>query len=342
MARPQVSLTLREFALIKAHASWTIRALFLVLFSIASTFAHSAPSSFENAKVQMRQKVYYDRDQHGETYCGCPWRWVGRSGGRIDQAACGYEVRRQPTRAARIEWEHITPAWVMGHQRQCWQNGGRKNCISSDPVFRAMEADAHNLTPTVGEVNADRSNYRFTQLSSSPYQYGACKTRVDFQQRAAEPRDEAKGFVARVQFYMHDWYGLNMSRQQQQVFAAWNRLYPVSDWELERDRRIALIMGHSNPYVTGERTWAVGQRSSGDGLTLLGEAPNRAKPKPAVAPATEHQQISGAIVGNRNSKVYHLPKGCPSYNQVSERNRVLFASEAEAETAGYRRAGNCN
>lgn len=42
---------------------------------------------------------------------------------------------------------------------------------------------------------------------------------------------------------MHDWYGLNMSRQQQQVFSAWNRLYPVSDWELERDRRIALIMG---------------------------------------------------------------------------------------------------
>lgn len=317
-----------------------LRLTILVLISAVSILAHAAPSSFENAKVQMRQQVYFDRNNHGDTYCGCPWRWVGRSGGRIDLSACGYHVRAQPTRAARVEWEHITPAWVMGHQRQCWQNGGRKNCVSTDPVFRVMEADAHNLTPTVGEVNADRSNYRFAQLSSTPYQYGACKTRVDFKQRAAEPRDEAKGFVARVQFYMHDWYGLNMSRQQQQVFAAWDRLYPASDWERERDKRIALIMGHSNPYVTGERTWTIGQRTSGDGLALL-DVHAGADQKPKEVRSVESQLTSGSIVGNRNSKVYHLPQGCPSYSQVSERHRVLFRSAAEAQTAGYRRAGNC-
>jgi Metal binding domain of Ada len=48
----------------------------------------------------------------------------------------------------------------------------------------------------------------------------------------------------------------------------------------------------------------------------------------------------GPIIGNRNSKIYHLPN-CPDYLKVSERNRVSFESEAEAEAAGYRKARNC-
>jgi hypothetical protein len=32
---------------------------------------------------------------------------------------------------------------------------------------------------------------------------------------------------------------------------------------------------------------------------------------------------------------------CPDYNKVSERNRVPFKTEAEAQAAGYRKAKNC-
>lgn len=46
------------------------------------------------------------------------------------------------------------------------------------------------------------------------------------------------------------------------------------------------------------------------------------------------------VVGNRRSGKYHLPH-CSSYSQINIENRVEFASEAEAEAAGYRRAGNC-
>lgn len=49
----------------------------------------------------------------------------------------------------------------------------------------------------------------------------------------------------------------------------------------------------------------------------------------------------GSVIGNRNSHVYHLPQGCPSYEQVAAKNRVPFSSEAEALAAGYRKAGNC-
>jgi endonuclease YncB( thermonuclease family)/methylphosphotriester-DNA--protein-cysteine methyltransferase len=47
------------------------------------------------------------------------------------------------------------------------------------------------------------------------------------------------------------------------------------------------------------------------------------------------------IVGNKNSKIFHLP-GCSGYDRVSEKNRVYFNSAAEAEAAGYKRAGNCH
>jgi endonuclease YncB( thermonuclease family) len=48
----------------------------------------------------------------------------------------------------------------------------------------------------------------------------------------------------------------------------------------------------------------------------------------------------GTIVGNRNSKKYHRPD-CPGYRDMAERNRVFFKSVAEAEAAGFKRAGNC-
>ena len=61
-----------------------------------------------------------------------------------------------------------------------------------------------------------------------------------------------------------------------------------------------------------------------------------AKP-PGVKPQTA---TTGTIFGNRNSKIYHLPN-CPDYSKVSERNRVPFKTEAEAQAAGYRKARNC-
>jgi methylphosphotriester-DNA--protein-cysteine methyltransferase len=56
-------------------------------------------------------------------------------------------------------------------------------------------------------------------------------------------------------------------------------------------------------------------------------------------------EIAGAsqgtvVRGNKRSKVYHLPP-CPGFAAVSPTNSVAFASEADAQAAGYRKAGNC-
>lgn len=47
-----------------------------------------------------------------------------------------------------------------------------------------------------------------------------------------------------------------------------------------------------------------------------------------------------ALIGNKKSHIYHRPD-CPDYLKISPANRVEFKSTAEAESAGYRLAGNC-
>ncbi|WP_462402223.1 endonuclease [Pseudomonas sp. Marseille-QA0332] len=318
------------------------RLLYALLVSLSFfSLAHaSPPSTFSEAKVVAKQKIYLDQasSDMGELYCGCKWTWVGKSGGRVDAKSCGYETRKQQNRAERTEWEHIVPAWTFGHQRQCWQNGGRKHCVDTDPVFRAMEADLFNLYPSVGEVNGDRSNFNYGMVSGVAPQYGQCKTKVDFQQRTAEPRDEVKGLIARTLFYMFDRYKLNMSRQQQQLMMAWDKQHPVTAWERQRNRRIATVMGHANPFVTGERHWTLGYKPVGDGLASVPASQPASK---ATKPSAAQAVAEGAIRGNRASHVYHLANGCPGYSRIAEKNQVIFDSENQAKAAGYRKAGNC-
>jgi len=314
---------------------------FLALsFAVINPALSNPPSTFSEAKVIAKQQVYLDQahSAQGDLYCGCQWEWVGKSGGRIDARSCGLQARKQETRAERTEWEHIVPAWTFGHQRQCWQNGGREHCVSDDPVFQAMEADLFNLYPAVGEVNGDRSNFNYGMASGVAPQYGQCKTRVDFEQRAAEPRDEVKGLVARTTFYMFDRYKLNMSSQQQRLLMAWDKQFPVTPWEIERNKRIAAIMGHPNPFVTRDRTWTAGYQTVGDGV--ISALPTQPTPAP-TAITTTRPMSAGTIIGNSKSHVYHLPAGCPSYEKVSTKNQIAFKSEAAARSAGYRKAGNC-
>ena len=181
-------------------------------------------------------------DAPGSFYCGCKISWQGKKG-IPDLNSCGYQVRKNANRAGRIEWEHVMPAWEFGHQRQCWQN------CSKDADYRRIESDLHNLQPAVGEVNGDRGNFAYSQWNGGEQQYGQCAMKVDFKNKQAEPPARARGAIARTYFYMRDQYHLRLSRQQTQLFTVWDKLYPVSSWECERDQRIARVQGNHNPYV---------------------------------------------------------------------------------------------
>lgn len=225
------------------------RILFAVLLLVTFQAGAQPPATFTQAK-RLASEIY--RDHPTEFYCGCA---IERDGKKLtpDWASCGYQPRKEMARASRIEWEHVVPAWEFGHQLQCWQKEGRKNCAKTSEQFRRIEADLHNLVPSVGEVNGNRGNFSFAMLPGEPRLYGACDFEVDFKARKAEPAPNVRGDIARIYFYMRDRYGLKLSKQNTQLFQAWSKVDPVDSWEIERDRRISAIQGSSNPFVsTGE------------------------------------------------------------------------------------------
>jgi len=73
------------------------------------------------------------------------------------------------------------------------------------------------------------------------------------------------------------------------------------------------------------------------GTTVAAATPN-ASPSQGN---TNTAAATGPVIGNKNSKIYHLP-GCPGYDKVSEKNQVKFQTVEEAEAAGYRKAKNCS
>ncbi|MEH6628758.1 MAG: endonuclease [Motiliproteus sp.] len=210
----------------------------LIVSALTCSLVHAAPpENFSQAK-RLAVSIYAD---HQETfYCGCQYSNQGKK--LVPKLeSCGYSVRKEQNRAMRIEWEHVVPAEAFGHQLQCWQDGGRKNCRKQSEVFRRMEADLMNLVPAIGEINGNRSNYSFTELQGESDQYGACDFKVDFKERKARPTRHIKGDIARIYFYMRDTYRLNISKKQTQLFLAWDRMDPIGDWEVKRQRRIRNI-----------------------------------------------------------------------------------------------------
>lgn len=206
------------------------------------------PQNFNKAKAAAVKNIYFDTTN--DLYCDCPITWKGNKGaGAIDINACGYKVRKNEARAKRVEWEHVLPISIVGKQMQCWKNGGRKNCQKVSEEFNKAEADLHNFLPVVGEVNGDRSDFMYGMLDEKSYQYGSCQSVVNFKARKMMPKENIRGMVARITLYMYDRYGMRLSKQDQQLFDAWNKMYPVTAWEKERNQRTACVMGWGNNYV---------------------------------------------------------------------------------------------
>ncbi|EPP8195765.1 endonuclease [Campylobacter lari] len=138
-------------------------------------------------------------------------------------------------RAKRIELEHIMPAQNFGKHLPCWREGGRKAC-QNDPLFVKMEADKQNLVPAIGEINGDRSNFRYAEapLNLEYTQYGNCKVYTDFKAKRFYPANYSKGYIARSYLYMSKTYNIRLSDQERKLMESWDKQYPMS----EKEKRI--------------------------------------------------------------------------------------------------------
>ena len=236
---------------------YLISILILITTSTTNLYASDSPThsvkSFSQAK-RLLGKLY--KDHRTTFYCGCSYD----NKKRIDLNSCGYTPRKNKKRAKRLEWEHVVPAHQFGHTRQCWRekictkkNGkkykGRRCCTKVDPIFKSMASDLHNLVPAIGEVNGDRSNFKFGMLEGERRAYGSCDVEINFKTRIVEPRPEIRGDIARIYFYMNKRYGLPISKKQMKLFGIWDRSDPVDRWEKLKNERVKKIQGDGNEFV---------------------------------------------------------------------------------------------
>ena len=240
-----------------------MRVLVLLIFIV--TLLLSANESFSKSKKQLR-KIY--QGHQTTIYCDCKYNYKDKKN-MIDRKSCGYKPRNERTkkgnvnqRARRIEWEHIIPAENFGRQFSCWRNGdskcvnkkgksykGRKCCTKVNKKYRIMQADMHNLFPAVGELNADRKNFRFDFKEAKSGRYGACEFNVLFKEKKAKVRKEIRGVIARDYLYFNKQYGMKLSKQELRKYKVWNKQYPADEWEIEKNKRIGTIQGNSNEFI---------------------------------------------------------------------------------------------
>lgn len=198
-----------------------------------------ASPSFTKSK-RLLKEIY--KNHQITFYCGCDYDLTNK-GNMIDRKNCGYEPRNAKTksgkdnkRARRIEWEHVMPAENFGRHLPCWKEGGRKHCRKVSEKFREMEADMMNLVPAIGELNGDRSNYRYSPFEPNVEMYGECRFEVNFKERRAMVSPEIRGDIARIYFYMSDKYNIPISKQERRMMEAWNKLDPIDEWELAKKK----------------------------------------------------------------------------------------------------------
>jgi len=227
-----------------------------ILISILLIALSLNAASFSKSKKILLKKIYFDNQI--SFYCSNPYEVKqinGKEKTLIVQDSKYYSPRKpfyksgKPnTRAERIEWEHVMPAHNFGKHLQCWQEGGRKNC-RKDKTFKTMEADMHNLVPAIGEVNGNRSNYRYGADTPKIGQYGNCQFEVDFKAKRAYPKEDIRGDIARIYFYMSDKYNVRLSKQERKMMEVWDKQDPVSEWERIKNKRVEKLQGNFNPYI---------------------------------------------------------------------------------------------
>jgi endonuclease YncB( thermonuclease family) len=151
-----------------------------------------------------------------------------------------------------------------------------------------------------------------TVISSKKDRYGRTVGKV----MLADGKDVNLEQIERGMAWFYRAYAKELSREDAKAYeqaeqaareekiGLWAGAKPIPPWELRAAQRNEPSGGNRRPSVTLE-----------------------ARPQ-------------STIIGNRTSMIYHKPD-CPDYDKVSERNRVLFRNEAEAQAAGYGKARNC-
>ncbi len=132
---------------------------------------------------------------------------------------------------------------------------------------KPMGTDLHHLRPTDASVNSTRGNFDFDEGGSKVNdEYGTGSTYCYYDSDSFEPRDEVKGDVARIIFYMAVRYEGDKSGEldleivdrvntsgavlgKLSTLLRWNEEDPVDEFERTRNNVIYGYQNNRNPFI---------------------------------------------------------------------------------------------
>ncbi|MBD65790.1 MAG: endonuclease I [Halobacteriovoraceae bacterium] len=208
--------------------------ILLILFSSELKAKSLESKSFGDVKPLLAE-IYLPYTQ--TFYCGCEYQ-------KKSIKKCPLNTNKYKKRKKRLEWEHVVPAHAFGHSFKEWREANtlcpkknkkyssKRRCARKlNQTFRAMEADLHNLVPSVGSINALRSNYSFAEIDTKIKPL--CSNGFRRENRKVMPPENRKGDIARIYFYMDEQYPGHgvVSNKNRKLFQAWDSIDPVDIYE---------------------------------------------------------------------------------------------------------------
>lgn len=154
--------------------------------------------------------------------------------------------------------------------------------------------DAHHLRPCDISVNSARGNKDFDNGGSPHSEATECNTDTD----SWEPRDEEKGDVARMMFYMATRYEGNSGEPDLELvdytgtdgpifgklttLLQWHKDDPVDDFENNRNEVVYSYQGNRNPFIDHPEYVEAVFNPSTSTSTLIKESEIKIYPNPAT------------------------------------------------------------
>lgn len=161
---------------------------------------------------------------------------------------CGHAFRVRERRTVidgfRVVVAHAYPAAWIAEARGC------ANAIRcADETFQYAVADLHNLWPVISSARAARAELPFGEVPEGETARTAGRCLRHYERGGfIEPRDGAKGDLARSIIYMVETYGLPW-RGMEALLRRWHDEDPPDETERWRNYVVEKLQGTRNPYI---------------------------------------------------------------------------------------------
>lgn len=215
-------------------------------------------------------------------------------------------------------------AGLIGNSGDAWNREhvwAKSHGFPSDSQYAFT--DAHHLRPADASINSERSNLDFDEggiaLTESPENF---KDSDSF-----EPRDEMKGDVARMLFYMDvrysgevadntpdlllvDYVGTSTDSAELGKLCTlynWHNEDPVSAWEQNRNNIVYEFQGNRNPFIDHpEWVQPIFGEACGDGISVVNAAPTITVGEVTTVNAGEVVTVSPDIIDPEGDQLTYL------------------------------------